>query len=142
MKTNERIFHAILFEALALMLIVPITSLVTGTESGDLVIVGVGLSVFTVAWNYVYNLGFDRYISAKREGRSLAMRIGHTAGFEGGLIFITVPTIAWFLQISIVNALMLEAGFLIFFFFYATAFNWCYDKYQPYKKWVRHSELG
>lgn len=133
MQTKERIFHAITFEALALAIIIPSAAVITGKATGSLAIVGIGLSLFTVVWNYFYNIGFDRWFGHDRVNRSLKLRVGHTFGFEGGLIFLTVPTIAWFLQISIGAALMLEAGFLVFFFFYATGFNWCYDRLQPYK---------
>ena len=138
MQTKERIFHAITFEAIALAIIIPGTAMITGKATGDLAIVGVGLSLFTVVWNYFYNVLFDRWFGSDRSSRSLAMRIGHTFGFEAGLIFLTVPTIAWFFQISIGAALLLEAGFLVFFFFYATGFNWCYDRLQPYKKIFGH----
>lgn len=133
MQTKERIFHAITFEAVALAIIIPATALITGKATGDLAIVGIGLSLFTVVWNYFYNILFDRWFGSDRSNRSLKMRIGHTFGFEAGLIFLTVPTIAWFLQISIGAALLLEAGFLVFFFFYATGFNMAYDRIQPYK---------
>ncbi len=96
--------------------------------------VGIGLSLYTVVWNYIYNLYFDKWFGSNREDRSLAMRIGHTLGFEGGLIFLSIPVIAWFLQITLLQALALEAGFLIFFLFYATGFNWAYDKIQPFGK--------
>ncbi|MDF2152462.1 PACE efflux transporter [Vibrio sp. CAU 1672] len=134
MARNERIFHAVLFELIALAIIVPVTSLITGKGSSDLAIVGIGLSLYTVVWNYMYNLYFDKWFGANREERGLAMRIGHTVGFEGGLIFITIPVIAWFLQITLLQALALEAGFLVFFLFYATGFNWAYDRVQPYRK--------
>ena len=134
MQTKERIFHAITFEAVALAIIIPATALITGKATGDLAIVGIGLSLFTVVWNYFYNILFDRKFGSDRANRSLALRIGHTFGFEAGLIFLSVPSIAWFLQISIGAAMLLEAGFLVFFFFYATGFNWCYDKVQPYKR--------
>ncbi|MGR5529217.1 PACE efflux transporter [Vibrio alfacsensis] len=134
MARNERIFHAVLFELIALTIIVPVTSLITGKGSSDLAMVGIGLSLYTVVWNYIYNLYFDKWFGSNREERSLAMRIGHTIGFEGGLIFITIPVIAWFLKITLLQALALEAGFLIFFLFYTTGFNWAYDKLQPYGK--------
>ncbi|MGR5067297.1 MULTISPECIES: PACE efflux transporter [Vibrio] len=134
MARNERIFHAVLFELIALAIIVPVTSLITGKGSSDLAMVGIGLSLYTVVWNYIYNLYFDKWFGSNREERSLAMRIGHTIGFEGGLIFITIPVIAWFLKITLLQALALEAGFLIFFLFYTTGFNWAYDKLQPYGK--------
>ena len=134
MQTKERIFHAISFEALALAIIIPATALITGKATGDLAIVGIGLSLFTVVWNYFYNILFDRWFGFDRSNRSLMLRIGHTFGFEGGLVLLSVPVMAWFLQISIGAALLLEAGFLIFFFFYAMGFNWCYDKVQPYRR--------
>ncbi|NOJ20768.1 PACE efflux transporter [Vibrio jasicida] len=134
MARNERIFHAILFELFALAMIIPTASLVTGKGSSDLAVVGIGLSLYTVVWNYIYNLYFDKWFGSNREERSLMVRIGHTVGFEGGLIFITIPVIAWFLQITLLQALALEAGFLIFFLFYATGFNWVYDKVKPYGK--------
>jgi len=139
MNKQERVFHAVVFEALALAMIVPASALITGKGASDLAFVGIGLSLFTVVWNYYYNLMFDRMFGQDRENRTLKMRIGHTAGFEGGLIFITVPSIAWFLQITIGQALLLEAGFLVFFFFYATGFNWLYDRYQPYKLMVQRT---
>lgn len=134
MKTNERIFHAVVFELIALALVIPGTALLTGNGVGYLAVVGVGLSLFTVVWNYFFNVGFDSLFGAERATRSLAMRIGHSIAFEGGLIFVTLPTISWFLGISLWSALLLEAGFLVFFFFYTMAFNWGYDKYQPFKK--------
>lgn len=133
MKPKERIFHAVLFELIALSILIPVSAFITGKGTSELALVGIGLSLFTVVWNYYYNILFDRYFGSSREQRSLALRIGHTAGFEGGLIFLTVPSIAWFLGISIFEALVLEAGFLVFFFFYATSFNWLYDRYQPHR---------
>lgn len=135
MKTTERIFNALLFEAIALAIIIPFSALISGKGTSELVIVGIALSLYTVVWNYFYNLGFDRVFGANREQRTLKTRILHTFGFEGGLIFISIPTIAWFLQIGWLAAMGLEAVFLIFFFFYSTLFHWCYDKYQPYKTW-------
>ncbi|MGR5377407.1 PACE efflux transporter [Vibrio harveyi] len=134
MTRNERIFHAVLFEMIALAIIIPAASLITGKGSSDLAVVGIGLSLYTVVWNYIYNLYFDKWFGPNREERSLAMRIGHTLGFEGGLIFLSIPVIAWFLEITLLQALALEAGFLIFFLFYATSFNWAYDKIQPFGK--------
>ena len=56
MTRNERIFHAVLFEMIALAIIIPAASLITGKGSSDLAVVGIGLSLYTVVWNYIYNL--------------------------------------------------------------------------------------
>ncbi|MGS0679646.1 PACE efflux transporter [Shewanella sp. 125m-7] len=127
MTFKDRIIHAILFEAIALAIIVPVASMLSGTEATSMIAVGVGLSLFTVVWNYFYNIWFDKQFGADRINRGLKVRIAHTCGFEGGLIFITVPAIAWFLELTLLQALAMEAAFLVFFFFYAVAFNWCYD---------------
>ena len=132
MKTKERIFHAVLFEGVALAIVIPLTAWITDQESRGLAAVGVGLSLFTVIWNYIYNSVFDRFCPVIRQHRSFALRVLHSVGFEGGLIFISLPTIAWFLQISFLEALMLEAGLLVFFLVYTMGFNWLYDRLQPY----------
>ncbi|MFA0439304.1 hypothetical protein BCU70_05920 [Vibrio sp. 10N.286.49.C2] len=134
MNNKERVFHAIIFEVLALAIIIPVVSWVSGTRSGSLVIVGVGMSVFTVIWNYFYNIVFDKYMGENRETRTMSVRVMHALGFEAGLIGFTIPVIAWFLQVSLFAALLIEAGFLVFFFFYTTLFNWAYDKWQPYQR--------
>ena len=127
MTFKDRVIHAVLFEAIALAIIVPAAALFSGKDASSMLAVGVGLSLYTVVWNYFYNIWFDKQFGADRESRSLTTRIGHTLGFEGGIIFITVPVVAWFLGITLLQSLALEAAFLIFFFFYAVAFNWCYD---------------
>ena len=128
MSTKERVLHAVLFEVVALCLVIPLTALITGKGTGSLALVGIALSLYTVVWNYIYNLWFDKACTVPREQRSLKIRMLHTIGFEGGLVFVTVPAVAWFLNISILAALALEAGFLVFFFIYAILFNWGYDK--------------
>ncbi|MCL1138980.1 PACE efflux transporter [Shewanella pneumatophori] len=127
MTFKDRVIHAILFEAIALAIIVPAASLFSGKQASSMLAVGVGLSLYTVVWNYFYNIWFDKQFGADRANRTLKTRIGHTFGFEGGIIFITVPVVAWFLEITLLQSLALEAAFLIFFFFYVIAFNWCYD---------------
>lgn len=133
--SKERVFHAVMFEATALTILIPICALMTGKETSDLAFIGFGLSLFALTWNYLYNIGFDIIFGINRNSRRLIIRIIHAAGFEGVLVLITVPTIAWFLQISLLEAIIIEGGFLIFFFFFTIGFNWFYDKYQPYQRW-------
>ncbi len=132
MTTKERIFHAVLFEIVALLLMVPLAAIFLEKDATPMLLIGILLSVLAVVWNYFYNIGFDRYFGAAREKRSLVMRVGHALGFEAGLILVTVPLIAYVLSIGLWAALLLDAALLIFFFVYAIIFNWVYDqiKYQ------------
>lgn len=135
MSAWERVFHAVSFELLALMCLVPIGALFSGQQATHLALVGLGLSLFTVVWNFLYNLMFDRIMQDDRSLRTLRLRVVHALGFEGSLVFVTVPVLAWVLNISLLEALVVEAGFLLFFFVYTIVFNWLYDRYQPYQRW-------
>nr|WP_086939176.1 PACE efflux transporter [Thaumasiovibrio occultus] len=135
--TKERIFHAVVFELVALAIIVPISALLTGNKSSDMAMVGIALSLSAVIWNYIYNFYFDKWCGADRTQRGLWMRIGHTIGFECGLIIVTIPALSWFLGITLLQAIILEAGFLAFFMVYSVLFNWVYDKLQPYQRLLR-----
>ncbi|CAH8195023.1 PACE efflux transporter [Vibrio aestuarianus] len=140
MSVKERIFHAVVFELTALAILIPLSALITGQGSGDLAMVGAGLSLLAVVWNYQYNILFDRLFGSDRSGRSAKIRLLHTTGFEGGLVCVSIPAIAWILEITLWQALILDIGFLVFFFIYTMVFNWCYDKWQPYKLLSLRSE--
>lgn len=123
-----------MFEVIALAIIVPTTVMLAGLEAGKMSVVGIGLSLFAMFWNYVYNIVFDKMAGYDRSGRSLITRIIHACGFELGMIVITLPVLSWYLSISWLEAFLLEAGFLVFILVYTYVYNVMYDKYQPYKK--------
>ena len=133
----ERVFQAIFFEVTALAIVVPATVVIAGFETQKMMIVGMGLSMFAMFWNYIYNIVFDNLVGHHRIDRGLWVRMSHALGFELGMVVITLPVLAWYLNISWLAAVTLEAGFLIFILIYTFVFNWVYDRYQPYKKWFK-----
>jgi uncharacterized membrane protein len=140
MNTIERVFQAVIFEVIALMIIIPTTVLVAGYETDKMIIAGIALSIFAMLWNYIYNIAFDKLMGYNRINRGVAIRISHALGFELGMLVITLPLLAWYLSISWLEAVVLEASFLVFIIFYTFIFNWLYDRYQPYKRWVFSEE--
>ena len=58
----------------------------------------------------------------------LARRLAHGTGFEGGLTIILVPVMALWLDTTLLTAFLANVGLLVFFFFYAIAFTWAFDK--------------
>ncbi|MBE0379805.1 PACE efflux transporter [Pseudoalteromonas prydzensis] len=140
MNTIERVFQAILFELTTLAIVIPMTVLIAGYETGKMAMVGISLSMFAMLWNYIYNLLFDKLAGYERINRGLAIRISHALGFELGMVIITLPVLAWYLNITWLAAAILEVGFLVFILIYTLVFNWLYDKYQPYKKWVSNEK--
>ena len=59
--------------------------------------------------------------------RSLRRRIAHAIGFEGGLIAFLVPVFAWWLGVSLWDALVMDLGLVVFFLVYTFVFNWAFD---------------
>jgi uncharacterized membrane protein len=51
----------------------------------------------------------------------------HALMFEGGLIIVAVPLIAAWLNISLVQAFILDIGVLLFFLPYTYVYHWGYD---------------
>lgn len=127
MSTNERILHSLLFEVIALSLLIPFGSFFSGIDTGSMTGLAVGLSLTAMCWNYVYNLIFDKYFGANRIHRSLNLRIVHAIVFEFGLLVVTLPAIMWMLNMDFINALILDIGMIIFFVIFAIVYNWCYD---------------
>ena len=85
-------------------------------------------SVVAVVWNVVFNHFFERWEARRaRPGRSLGMRSAHALGFEGGLVLFIVPLIAWWLQVSLAQALAMNLALMLFFLAYTFAFNWGFD---------------
>ncbi len=136
-STRDRIRHAILFELLGLALIVPLGSVLFGLHTADMGVIGVGSALAATAWNYVYNLGFDhamqRLVGHTR--KSLALRVGHALLFEAGLLVILLPPIAWYLGISLAQALVMDLAIAAFYVAYAFLFNLAYDRVFPLRGW-------
>lgn len=127
MQPIERLFHAVLFEVLAISL--SIVGLMVFTDHPVTKLSGTMISVATIAmvWNMVFNALFDRLIPGKREDRSFMTRIMQVIGFEGGLLLITVPLMAWMLSVGLWEAFAMDISVTLFITVYAFIFNYCYD---------------
>ena len=86
-------------------------------------------SAVAVAWNVVFNTLFERWEARQTvRGRSLGRRAAHAVGFEGGLVVMLVPFFAWWLEVSLWQAFVLDLGLLLFFLVYTFVFNWVFDR--------------
>lgn len=133
----DRIRHALSFEIIGLLLIVPLGALVFGMPMEDIGIVGVVSATLATTWNYIYNLIFDHAMQ-RVKGTTLktpAIRVAHAVLFEIGLLIALMPFIAWYLGISLMHALVMDISFALFYVVYAFAFNWGYDRLFPLPEW-------
>lgn len=132
-STGDRIRHTILFEVLGLALAAPLGAWLFDGPILDLGVVALVGTLIATAWNYGFNLGFDRLLQRLRgdSRKTLGLRVVHAALFELGLMAILLPFVAWYLGISLWAALMLDLAFVAFYLVYAFAFNWVYDLVFP-----------
>lgn len=125
---KERALHALLFEIIGVLLFAPLLAWAMGHSLGKMGAMTVMISTVAMLWNMLFNAMFDGLRHKLGFKLSLATRLLHALGFEGGLILVIVPLAAWWLSISLLEAFLLDIGLLLLFLPYTLLFNWVYDK--------------
>ena len=127
--TRRRVVQAALYEGIAIAVVTPVLALAFSHSVGSAFVLSAVMSSIALAWNYVFNSLFERWEARQAvKGRSLARRMAHGVGFEGGLALILLPVMAYWLNVSLLEALVADLGLLAFFFFYTVGFTWAFDK--------------
>ncbi|MCE0506643.1 MULTISPECIES: PACE efflux transporter [unclassified Roseivivax] len=131
--TADRIRQAVSFEIIGLAIVTPLFALIFDhslAETGVLALLG---ATAATAWNYLFNLGFDHALKRWRGDlhKTLPLRILHAALFEATLLVLLLPIFAWWLAISLWQALLLDLSFAVFYMGYAFVFTWGYDTLFP-----------
>lgn len=124
---KERFFHALGFEVLALAICAPLGAWLLGYSLAKIGLLTLVISLMAMLWNMVFNTLFDR--AQRRMGfkRTVTARVVHALLFEVGLILAVVPLAAWWLDIGLWEAFVLDIAIVLFFLPYTFVFNWVYD---------------
>jgi uncharacterized membrane protein len=129
----DRIRHAVCFEVIGLILVTPLGAWVFGKPMFDIGVLALVCATIATVWNYIYNLGFDllmrRVLGHTR--KSPVLRVFHAVLFEGGLLVVLMPLIAWYLGVTLWEAFMMDLSFAAFYLVYAFVYNWAYDVIFP-----------
>ncbi|ELQ11900.1 transmembrane pair family protein [Pseudomonas fluorescens BRIP34879] len=124
---SERVCQALGFEGLALLICTPLLVWITRRPALEMGAVTLGMSLLALTWNVIFNSLFDRLTVRLQLCGGAWTRVLHALMFEGGLIIVAVPLIAAWMQISLLQALMLDIGVLLFFLPYTYVYHWGYD---------------
>ncbi|WP_018300173.1 PACE efflux transporter [Fangia hongkongensis] len=135
MKTNGfslpvRIIHMIGFEVIAVIIFAPIAAFVLNKGIMEVGALGLIISLTAMLWNFVYNYLFDTVetsLKMDRFNRSILTRIVHALFFELGLLIATIPLIAYWLDMTLLQAFIVDIAFVVFFLIYAFVYNWAFD---------------
>jgi uncharacterized membrane protein len=125
---KRRVVYISLYEGLAIVAASFGLALMSNAGLAHSSVLSVIASVIAVLWNLTFNALFERWESRQAvRGRSVGRRIAHAIGFEGGLVTMLVPVFAWFLDVSLWQALVMDLGLVVFFLIYTFVFNWGFD---------------
>lgn len=127
--TKRRIIQAISYEVILLALFIPIVALVFKKPVMHSAALGISLTVLALVWNIVFNYGFEKWEA--RQGwqvRGLKQRVLHALGFDGGLLVLGVPIIAYFLNMGLIDAIIADIGFTTIIMVYTFIFQWGFDR--------------
>lgn len=130
---SDRLRHTLLFEGIALGIVMTAGSALTGHSAEDFGILGVMFSIIALVWNFAFNWLFDRWDLAYRDmaPRGPGLRAVHAILFEAVMLTVGLFLTAWWLDVGYVEAFLLDLGISIFFLIYAFLFNWAYDVIFP-----------
>lgn len=96
------------------------------TSTGPLAVV---ITTVAVSWNFIYNYLFEWWESRQvSRARTLKRRILHAVGFQLTLVVYLIPLIAWWMGITLWQALLLDMALIVIIPCYTFLFNWAFDK--------------
>ena len=125
----RRVLYVTLYELIAIAVATAGLAQLSGQGAGHSSVVAVAASAIAVLWNVVFNWAFERWESRQSvRGRSVARRVAHAIGFEGGLVFTLVPLFAWWFKVSLWEAFVMDLALIVFFLCYTFVFNWAFDR--------------
>jgi uncharacterized membrane protein len=133
----DRLRHAISFEVIALILVIPAGAILFDVPLHDFGVVGIVSATLATLWNLGYNVLFDLALQ-RLTGTTLKSRIVrvlHALAFEAGLLVVLLPFIAWYLGISLWDAFVLDIALAAFYLVYSYVFNLIYDTLFPLPEW-------
>ena len=125
----RRVIYVTLYELIAIAAATLGLAALTGQGAGHSSVVAVAASAIAVVWNLLFNWAFERWEARQVvRGRSVRRRIAHAIGFEGGLVFTLVPLFAWWFDVSLWQAFVMDLALIVFFLCYTFVFNWGFDR--------------
>ena len=132
---RDRIRQLLLFEAGGLLLITPGFVWLSGVPASDSIGLLALIALLAALWNTGYNTGFDwvegRLTGKTADRRRFGWRIVHAAGFEGGLLLVSLPIIIVWTGMGWLEALIADLGIAAAYVGYAFVFNLGYDRLYP-----------
>lgn len=131
MFNKRQIIHSVAFEIGALLLFIITFAPFLDHSTVELGALGALFSVLTVLLLYFYNQIFDSLLLKHTGSIKKLARVIYAIVFEASLVFLSLPTIAWWLNINSLDAFVLEAATITLMVIYTFIFHWVADHILP-----------
>ncbi len=127
-QRTRRFLQAFLYEVFAVLVVGPALAFMFDESMASSLGLAIIISSVAMVWNYVFNAWFEKWESRQpNKARTPLRRVVHGLFFEGGLVVMLVPVMAWWLNTTLLHAFVADLGILAFFLVYAIVFTWAFD---------------
>lgn len=117
------------YEVLGLAVGTAVMSLLTGESPATTGPLALMITCVATVWNLVFNYLFEAWERRQRDRtRTVRRRVLHAVGFQLTLVCFLIPLIAWWLEITLLQAFVLDLVFIVYIPFYTFAYNWAFDR--------------
>lgn len=132
-STADRVRQAVSFEIIGLVIVTPLFAWIFDHALSDIGVLALFGGTAATIWNYLFNLGFDHAMYRWRgdPNKTVSLRLVHAILFETSLLVILLPLFAYWLNLSLLAALLMDLSFAAFYMSYAFVFTWAYDALFP-----------
>lgn len=125
---RRKIIYALSFEVLGIAVAGTSLFLVSAGDAAHSFSLSALCASVAMIWSYIFNTAFEAWESRQiHRARTRLRRMVHAVLFEGGLLAVLLPLTAWWLSISMLQAMMLEAGLVAVFILYTYLFTFAFD---------------
>ena len=121
--SKRRIIHALSYEVILLVIIAIALSFIFDVPMEVTGSLGIAMAVTSVVWNMIFNHFFEKFEHKHQLKRTIKVRILHAIGFEGGLMLATIPMVAYAMNMSIWQAIVLDFGLTMCILIYTFIFQ-------------------
>ena len=126
--TKRRVTYVFFYEIFSFFICAMVLAVLSNTSISHTGPLSILIAVIAVTINYFYNHVFEMWekkqISKKR---TVMRRVVHAIGFQIVLVMILIPLIAWWMQISLIKAFLLDFSLMVLIPCYTFVYNYLFD---------------
>ena len=126
---KRKLVYVTAYELIGMMISALGLALLSGHKPASTGPLAMIITTIAVSWNFIYNYLFEWWESRQASRtRTVRRRVLHAVGFQLTLVVYLIPLIAWWMNVSLVQAFLLDAALIVIIPCYTFVYNWIFDK--------------